>query len=62
MPLWQQVLWIVFGVVLVIYLWPRARYELERSKQVEKTDWAGALLPVSIVVLFVILLIVFVRS
>jgi len=62
MALWQQILWGLLGVVIVIYLWPHARAELERSKQAEKTDWSGALLPVGMVVLFVILLVMFLRS
>ncbi len=62
MASWQQILWVLLGVMIVVYFWPHAKAELERSKQAEKTDWQGALLPIGIVVLFVILLIMNVRS
>ena len=62
MAFWQQILWIVFGVVLIIFMWPHARAELERSRQAEKTDWAGALVPVALVVLFIVVLVMLLRS
>jgi len=62
MPLWEKILWGVLGIMITVYFWPHAKAELERSQQVENKDWSGALLPIGIVVLFVILLIMFVRS
>lgn len=62
MALWEKILWGVLGIMIVVYFWPHAKAELERSQQLEKKDWAGALLPIGIVVLFVVLLIMFVRS
>lgn len=62
MAMWEKILWGVLGVMIVVYFWPRAKAELERSQSVENKDWAGALLPIGIVVLFVYLLIMFVKS
>ena len=55
--LWQIVL--LGGVALLVILWwgPGARAMLQRSREAENPDWAGALLPIGAVVLFVILLI-----
>ena len=55
--LWQIVL--LGGVALLVILWwgPGAREMLKRSREAENPDWAGALLPIGAVILFVILLI-----
>ena len=55
--LWQTVL--VGGIALLVLMWwgPGAREALKRSREAENPDWAGALLPIGAVVLFVILLV-----
>ncbi|MCC6207789.1 MAG: hypothetical protein IT488_06525 [Gammaproteobacteria bacterium] len=58
---WQQV---VLAAVILLVLWwtlPGIKAALERSRQAEQRDWRGALLPVGVVVIFVLLLIALVR-
>ena len=62
MPLWQQILMAMFGLLIVVLFWPGAKAAMERSREFENPDWQGALLPVAIVVLFVIALIFLARS
>lgn len=62
MALWEKILLGVLGIMIAVYFWPHARAELERSQQAENKDWGGALFPIGMVVLFVLLLILFVRS
>ncbi len=44
------------AVGILFFLWPSAKASFERSKDMEK-DWAGALIPIGAVVLFVIFLV-----
>lgn len=62
MALWQQILWGLFAVFILVFFWPTAKREMEESKKVENPDWMGALVPIGAVVLFIILLIVVARS
>jgi hypothetical protein len=50
---------ILGAVALGVLFWagPGVKAMLERSRQAENKDWAGALLPILIVVIFVLLLI-----
>ena len=57
MALWEQILIGVGGLIILFLFWPGAKAAMERSKQAENPDWKGALIPIGIVVLFVILLI-----
>jgi cytochrome c oxidase assembly factor CtaG len=58
MAMWEQVLLGIAGFILVFLFWPGAKAAMERSKAVENPDWKGALFPLGLVVLFVILLVV----
>jgi hypothetical protein len=61
MATWEKVL---LGVgALLIFLWfrPGLKAMWQKSQAAEHKDWTGALLPIGIVVLFVILLIAMVR-
>ncbi|MEZ5540670.1 MAG: hypothetical protein R3F42_01350 [Pseudomonadota bacterium] len=54
---WEMLL---LGVLVLLVLWwmgPGIKATLERSRQAENRDWAGFLLPIALVVLFVLLLI-----
>lgn len=62
MAVWEQVLIGIAAVILVFLFWPGARAAMQKSKEAENPDWKGALLPIGIVILFVILLVVFARS
>lgn len=62
MAWWQQAL---LGLVAVLVLWwslPGIKAALEQSRRAEQRDWRGALLPVGVVLVFVLLLIALVRS
>jgi len=51
---------LAIGAILVVVLLlfrPGLKEAFKKSKEAEKKDWAGVLLPVGLVVLFVILLI-----
>ncbi len=55
---WETVIVAILALALVFYLRPGIKAALEKSKETEKKDWSGALIPIAIVVLFVIFLIV----
>jgi len=62
MAFWEQVLLGMGAVVLLFLFWPGAKAAMRRSAEAENPDWQGALIPVGLVVLFVIMLIVIARS
>lgn len=62
MSTWEQVLLGIAAVVILFLFWPGARKMLEQSQQAENPDWKGALLPIGVVVLFVIVLIALARG
>ncbi len=62
MALWEQILMGMGGLLLFFFFWPGAKAALARSKEAENPDWKGALIPIGIVVLFVIVLISLARS
>jgi len=59
---WEQVLLGMAAVVLVLLFWPGVKAAMQKSKEAENPDWQGALIPVGIVILFVVLLIMFARG
>lgn len=62
MAWWQQAL---LGLLVLLVLWwtlPGVKAALERSRQAERKDWRGVLLPVGLVVVFVLVLIALVRG
>jgi uncharacterized membrane protein YedE/YeeE len=56
-PIWQML--IAGAVVAIVLLWmrPGMKAAFEQSRQAKQKDWAGVLLPLAAVILFVILLI-----
>ncbi len=62
MELWEQILLGMAAFALLFFFWPGAKRALEQSKQAENPDWKGALVPIGIVVLFVILLLMMASS
>ena len=62
MQIWEQVLLGLAAVILVFIFWPGAKAAMQRSKEAENPDWQGALIPIGVVVLFIILLIVIARG
>jgi len=45
------------AVIVTFLFWPGIKKAIEQSKNVENPDWAGALIPIGVVVLFIIFLI-----
>jgi hypothetical protein len=62
MALWEQILLGVGAMLMFFFFWPGAKSALQRSKEAENPDWQGALLPIGVVVLFVIVLIMLAKS
>ena len=62
MAIWEQVLLGIGAVVLVFLFWPGVKVAMQKSKEAENPDWQGALFPIVIVVLFIVLLIIFAKS
>ena len=62
MPVWEQALVAMAIVAVLFFFGPGAKKQIEDSQKAENPDWQGALLPIGVVVLFVILLISMVRS
>ncbi len=54
---WEMLLLGVLVLLVLFWFGPGIRATLERSRQAESRDWAGFLLPIALVVLFVLFLI-----
>ncbi len=59
---WEAVLLGVLALLLVFWFRPGIKEALRQSQEAENKDWAAALIPIAVVVLFVILLIVLAKS
>ena len=57
MNLWEQILLGMVAVIVTFLFWPGIKKAIEQSKNVENPDWAGALIPIGVVVLFILFLI-----
>ncbi len=62
MVIWEQVLLGMAALILVFIFWPGVKVAMQKSKAAENPDWQGALVPVGIVVVFVILLVIIARN
>ena len=62
MALWEQILLGMGAAALLFFFWPGAKAAMQQSKDAENPDWKGALLPVAVVVLFVIVLIMLAKG
>ncbi len=62
MAAWEQVLLGIGAFIILFLFWPGVRAAMERSKVAENPDWKGALVPVVLVILFVILLVYIAKS
>lgn len=58
----EQLLLGVAALVLVFLFWPGAKVAMQKSREAENPDWKGALIPVGMVVIFIFILIMFVKS
>jgi hypothetical protein len=62
MDLFLKIVLAAVFVLLIFRMWPVAKTWMKDGPKAEKGDWNSVLLPLGLVVLFVILLIQFVRS
>lgn len=62
MGMWEPILAGLAGAALLFWLWPGAKQAMERSQEVENPDWVGALIPIAMVVIFIVLLVFIARS
>jgi hypothetical protein len=62
MPTWQLILVGIGLVLLVLWFRPGLKAAFEQSRRAQNKDWAGALIPIGIVVLFIILVIMMARA
>jgi uncharacterized membrane protein YedE/YeeE len=56
-PIWQMLIAGVVVVIVLLWMRPGMKAAFEQSRQAKQKDWAGVLLPLAAVILFVILLI-----
>jgi cell shape-determining protein MreD len=61
MSTWEQILLVAGAMLVAVIFWPGIKATLERSRQAPERDWASALVPIVLVILFVILLIAVAR-
>jgi hypothetical protein len=62
MATWEQVLVGIGGLLLVFFFWPGAKAAMEKSRQAENPDWGSVLIPITAVVIFIVILVMFARS
>lgn len=62
MSTWEQVLLGVFALLILLWFWPGVKVHLQRSREAQERDWLAVLVPIAVVVLFVILLALMLRS
>jgi hypothetical protein len=62
MALWEQILLGVLVVLVLLWFRPGVREALRQSREAKDRDWAGVLLPIGLVILFVVLLIALLRG
>lgn len=62
MELFEQILVGILAVGVLFLFWPGAKAAMRKSREAENPDWASALFPIGIVVLFVVFLIILARN
>lgn len=62
MEIWEQLLLGALALGVFFLFRPGISKAMEQSRQAENKDWQGALLPIGLVVLFVIVLIMLARG
>ena len=62
MQLWEKLLLGVGVILIILWFRPGIKAIWKQSQEAEEKDWKGLLLPIGMVILFVLFLIVMVRS
>jgi hypothetical protein len=57
METWQKVLLAITMVMMIVFLFPRAKHAMENAPKATGKDWQGVLIPLVVVVLFIVLLV-----
>lgn len=57
MDIWMKVGSAILIVMMLVFIWPRARHMLRHSPKGSTDDWKGALIPLVLVVVFIFILI-----
>lgn len=58
---WMKIAWALLLGVMLVWLFPRAKYMLKNSPKGTSDDWRGFIVPLLLVVAFVVLLVLSVR-
>lgn len=61
MDLWMKIGWAVMIVMMLAFMYPRAKHWMQHGPKAEKGDWSAAILPLLAVIGFVALLVMMVR-
>ncbi len=56
MDIWMKILSAVLIVMMLVFIWPRARQMLKESPKGSSQDWMSVMIPLAAVIGFVILL------
>ncbi|MBT3346828.1 MAG: hypothetical protein HN398_00060 [Thiotrichales bacterium] len=54
---WMKIGSALLLIMMIIYIFPRAKHMMNNSPRAEAGDWQGAIFPLLAVVLFVVLLV-----
>ncbi len=58
---WLQIGSALFGIAMLVFIFPRMRYAMKHSPKGTMKDWLSYLFPLGFIVLFVVFLIMSVR-
>ena len=59
---WTQLIWAAVLIMLAVYMFPRAVHWMKHGPRGDSADWRAAMIPIAMVIGFVFLLILMVRS
>lgn len=57
MGIFGKIMWGAVAILAIFLFAPGIKAAMQKSREAENKDWAGALLPIAVVALFVLLLI-----
>ncbi len=60
-PGWEKILIGILAVLVLLWFRPGIKAAMEQTREAKQKDWAGVLIPLGAVVLFVVLLIAMAR-
>jgi cytochrome b561 len=60
MDLWLKIGWAIVLIMMLVFLYPRAKEWMENGPKAEAGDWQAVLVPLMLVVGFVVLLVMLV--